>query len=768
MQKIVIFGKGGIGKSTVTVNLAVTYAQKGLRVLVVGCDPKHDTTVALTGGRMIPTVVAAAGFRDGRVEVSDVVVRGRLGIDCVEAGGPEPGVGCAGRGISRMAEILEAKRVIDPSRYDVVLFDVLGDVVCGGFAAPLRQGFAEKVVIVTSEESMSLYAANNICRAVRTYLSNGISLLGLVANLRSGADADADVVRRFAALAGTRVLANLTRNARLFREGERRSMSVCELYPGSIAARRFRALAEQLLVLDPTQASVPAPLSDEEFFELSRVDFAGGRGAVAFTGVPATPTPGPVEATAAAAAVVPRAEEEDIDLRVAADDPVLDVRSGAGQWGDRERWRLFFADREFERNREAGARFSGPILWLQHGDIECRYSTPSFDEGLVSFLNLPCVPAYGELVRTKGSGDYGSTNLCEADVIGGGLEALDAALRGAEERGAEMIVINATCVPLLIGDDGRMLIERAKKRSKIEFLYNSPASGQPLDMAKALFDRLRRDPAFMSVTPAACSVNLLGFPPGKGTEELCSLLAAAGVEVNLALLPFFDYEEARRFRRGGLQVLYPAPERRELYASLLNGEPTRAISPPAPYGLEGTRRWLRVVCQETGADIKRAEAAFEDARGAAAADWEDARARTAGRRLAFVFDAPRLRRLLDEGGVAGVPLFDVLREGGFGLDFLIYKPHESASARAASDERVKTFSNQEELTTLLRAGRFDAVYSEFFFDDRLTSAGKAQFSLPMFSMGAAGAARTLDRLASLCGWPFYRRYASVWEGHHAA
>lgn len=267
MEKIVVFGKGGIGKSTVTANVAVAYARAGLRVLVVGCDPKHDTTLLLTGGKAIATVAENPAFMAGAPRASDLIVKGAFGIDCIEAGGPEPGVGCAGRGIARMSELLEEAGVLDDSRYDVALFDVLGDVVCGGFAAPLRQGFARKVVIVTSEELMSLYAANNIARAVRTYASNGIALLGLVANMRD-ADADPGVVERFAGLIGTRVIRVLPR-APAMREAEFRKKTVCEHAPEAPISGMLRELARELRELPAEPERLPSPLSDEHFQELA-------------------------------------------------------------------------------------------------------------------------------------------------------------------------------------------------------------------------------------------------------------------------------------------------------------------------------------------------------------------------------------------------------------------------------------------------------------------------------------------------------------------
>jgi nitrogenase iron protein NifH len=153
---------------------------------------------------------------------------------------------------------------MEPGRYDAIVFDVLGDVVCGGFAAPLRLGFADRVVIVTSEEPMALYAANNISRAVTAYQDNGVLLAGLVANLR-GADARRDKLRQFARRLSTRVLATIPRDPKIL-ESERRRCTVVEHAPGGPSSRAFRTLAGALEKLDPRRCVLPTPMEDEEFY----------------------------------------------------------------------------------------------------------------------------------------------------------------------------------------------------------------------------------------------------------------------------------------------------------------------------------------------------------------------------------------------------------------------------------------------------------------------------------------------------------------------
>jgi nitrogenase iron protein NifH len=226
MERIVIFGKGGIGKSTISCGISASLAAGGKRVLHVGCDPKHDSTTALLRGKLIEPVIDRIEKVKG-VKAEDIVVRSPLGVDCVEAGGPAAGVGCGGRGITRMLEIFNEAELLDESKYDLALYDVLGDVVCGGFAAPLRKGIGEKVVIVTSEELMALYAANNIARAVVHYANNGIALAGLVVNLKDP-NADRKVVERFAERINTRILAWIPRDP-LIREAEynRTKIALC-------------------------------------------------------------------------------------------------------------------------------------------------------------------------------------------------------------------------------------------------------------------------------------------------------------------------------------------------------------------------------------------------------------------------------------------------------------------------------------------------------------------------------------------------------------
>lgn len=292
MERIVFFGKGGIGKSTTASNISAVLAADGKKVLHVGCDPKHDSTVSLLRGRMIPPIVDRITSTRG-LTPADIVTPSHLGVDCVEAGGPEAGVGCGGRGISRMFEIFQGAELLAPGRYDVAVYDVLGDVVCGGFASPLRKGIGEKVVIVASEEVMALYAANNIARAVVHYADNGVALAGLVFNLRDN-DEDRAPLERFARLINAPVLGYIPRD-RVVREAEYRRMTAVEHAPGSSIVGTYRALARAILETPKSALTLPTPLDEVRFYELTQRKFATAPGDVAAVTraatAPATPVP---------------------------------------------------------------------------------------------------------------------------------------------------------------------------------------------------------------------------------------------------------------------------------------------------------------------------------------------------------------------------------------------------------------------------------------------------------------------------------------------
>lgn len=260
MKKICVYGKGGIGKSTTVANVAAALAGEGLRVAVVGCDPKADSTRSLMG-RRIPTVLDQ--LKTGTA--AEVAFLGYRDILCVESGGPEPGTGCAGRGIvSALREIQDRGLLQDR---DVVFYDVLGDVVCGGFSMPLREGIAEDVYLVTTSDFMSIYAANNICRGIRKYAATGdIRLSGVVYNGRSGRDAP-EVAARFAQMVGTQVCGRIPMSP-LVGQAELARQTVLERAPDSEVSQQFRALAHRMM--EGGARCIPSPLSDEEVEELCR------------------------------------------------------------------------------------------------------------------------------------------------------------------------------------------------------------------------------------------------------------------------------------------------------------------------------------------------------------------------------------------------------------------------------------------------------------------------------------------------------------------
>lgn len=247
MLKIAIYGKGGIGKSTMTSNLAAAFAMLGKKVIQIGCDPKADSTINLLGGEpLMPVMNYMREFDDDPETLEDISRVGFGNILCIETGGPTPGLGCAGRGIIATFQLLEDLELFEREKPDVVLYDVLGDVVCGGFAAPIREGYAEKVLIVTSGEKMALYAANNINSAVKNFEDRSYAkVLGLILNHRN-VENETEKVQAFAEERGLKIVGEVPRSNEI-NFWEDQGKTVIEGDPDSEVSKVFFDLAKMLL-----------------------------------------------------------------------------------------------------------------------------------------------------------------------------------------------------------------------------------------------------------------------------------------------------------------------------------------------------------------------------------------------------------------------------------------------------------------------------------------------------------------------------------------
>ncbi len=265
IRQIAFYGKGGIGKSTTSQNTLAAMAEVGQRVLIVGCDPKADSTRLILHCKAQTTVLHLAAERGAveDIELEEVLITGFRGIRCVESGGPEPGVGCAGRGIITAINFLEENGAYQD--VDFISYDVLGDVVCGGFAMPIREGKAQEIYIVTSGEMMAMFAANNISRGVLKYAhTGGVRLGGLICNSRN-VDREIELIETLAARLNTQMIHFVPRD-NIVQHAELRRMTVNEYAPDSNQANEYRTLGNK--IINNTNLAVPTPIEMDELEEL--------------------------------------------------------------------------------------------------------------------------------------------------------------------------------------------------------------------------------------------------------------------------------------------------------------------------------------------------------------------------------------------------------------------------------------------------------------------------------------------------------------------
>lgn len=265
-KHIAIYGKGGIGKSTTTSNISAALAEAGYRVIQIGCDPKSDSTNTLRGNNYLPTVLDS--LREGnKIHLDDISIKGFGGVLCIESGGPVPGVGCAGRGINAAVSLLQELNLFEEFKPDYVLYDVLGDVVCGGFAVPIRDGITDRAYVVSSSDFMALYAANNLFKAINKYApTGGAKLGGVIANsMKPGYHKE--IVNDFVKRTGTSIAGYVSRSIDV-QQSELYGKTVIEAKPNSEQADIYRNLAKY--IAENENLVVPNPLGQSELRDWAR------------------------------------------------------------------------------------------------------------------------------------------------------------------------------------------------------------------------------------------------------------------------------------------------------------------------------------------------------------------------------------------------------------------------------------------------------------------------------------------------------------------
>lgn len=550
MKQIAVYGKGGIGKSTLSANISAALSLNNKRILQIGCDPKHDSTKLLMRGFSIPTVLDYIKTKSPlEYRKSDILFEGFGKIGCIEAGGPKPGVGCAGRGIITAFELLETLHIKD--NYDMIVYDVLGDVVCGGFAVPIRREYSDSIFIVTSGEYMSLYAANNILRGIQNYDENRPRLLGILYNSRNVKNED-DRVYKFAEAVKLPVFARIPRDD-IFARAEKANVTVLELTQNekNPVADIFKGIAKR--ICEGTEHFAANPLTDDELEAL----ILSNEGAITKASHSATSSP--------------KQEEEDTFSCSCETAEPCEACTGisSGQEESTSDYDAPYLSKNVIRDEPLhGCAFNGAMTMssnlkdaviLAHSPKSCTYLSIQ----TISSAGRRTLFERGNILPSSLIPNVLSTDMSETDMVFGGSENLLSKVKSVlnSQTPPPAIVIVSSCPSGIIGDDIDDALSLSTERTKIVTVKaEGNLTGDYLQGMLMAYTSLAKQIIDRNVEKREKTVNIVFEKVvARNTEmnfqRLKTFLARMNISVNCRFLCNTSYASLRDFCSAELNLL---------------------------------------------------------------------------------------------------------------------------------------------------------------------------------------------------------------------
>lgn len=696
-RKIAVYGKGGIGKSTISSNLSASLSKKGIKVLQIGCDPKHDSTRLLTAGTTCRTVLEY--LRDVKPEerkLADIVTVGYGDTLCVEAGGPEPGVGCAGRGIISAFGTL-SELGVDSLDYDMILYDVLGDVVCGGFAVPIRNEYADTVYVVTSGEFMSIYAANNILRGVSNYNSNRIG--GIIFNSR-GDSFERERVEAFSEAVGIPIIARIERS-KLFLSAERESKTVVEMYPDSDIAGNFSDLADVVIRGDRYEARY----LDERTLE--KIVLGHEKAPVA-----------------------------EISKKIVS--PIVEKPP-------------IYASRSVNHQSILyGCAFAGAcsttlsiegLTTVMHSPRNCAH----FALQLASNSTKRAFRKDYDPMRGFVGPDVVCSCMGETSMIYGGTEQLYATIEERISHGSTRIAVVTSCPPGVIGDDVSGTVERLSlKYPGVKIVYIGTDGNLKGDQMQGLIDAcVEITKAFAKRNlPKVDAVNLVGMKPlaTNATDDMSiieGLLGRMGIKVGCKFLGDCSVSDIESMTSAKLCLLITEDQFAKIQESFLKDTYGLRFSKNSiGTGLISTENWLREVGEVFGRQ-KEAEDVIDSLRSEYQRRVDSLKGRLQGRTVYVTSvhtNIDWILDLIDDFGM--VPMRITV------LEKPDYMNDADVRLRHTEMERLKTY-DMDEIWTDIRERRPDFHITSFPSD--IGGDGITQLVIPAPDVGPFGGTDVMER-----------------------